>query len=180
MIDPGGKAARDAELDAALAAADERMLATISDRLDLDAGLAQLLSGRAGSSLRGHADAAKTGELAGAEAAQHHPGLAEPPWRRAPLPRQVTLTLVTAALDGVACYFAAQALGGSQLATLVWTALFLAVLAGGQVVLNFYRERNIRAWRALALGVGAIVIVLGILRCWFLAATGADGLSAAI
>jgi hypothetical protein len=35
---------------------------------------------------------------------------AEHPRRRAPLPRQVILALITVALDGVACYFAAQAL----------------------------------------------------------------------
>ena len=41
----------------------------------------------------------------------------ERPRRRAPLPRQVIFALMTVALDGVACYFAAQALDGSQDAT---------------------------------------------------------------
>lgn len=58
----------------------------------------------------------------------------ERPRRRASLPRQVTFALGTVALDGVACYFAAQALGGDQESTLVWTGLFLAVLGGGGLV----------------------------------------------
>jgi hypothetical protein len=105
---------------------------------------------------------------------------AERPRRRAPLPRQVILALVTIVLDGVACYFAAQALGGSQDATLVWTGLFLAVLAGGEVALDFYRDRNLRAWRTLVILTGAFVTVLGILRFWFLATIGTGGLVPAI
>jgi hypothetical protein len=66
---------------------------------------------------------------------------AERPRRRAPLPRQVILALATLAMDGLACYFAAQGLNGSQDTTLMWTALFLAVLAGGEVALGFYRDR---------------------------------------
>ena len=38
----------------------------------------------------------------------------ERPQRRAPLPRQVACAAATVALDGVACYFAAQVLNGSQ------------------------------------------------------------------
>ena len=105
---------------------------------------------------------------------------AERPRRRAPLPRQVILALVTVVLDGVACYFAAQALGGSQDATLVWTGLFLAVLAGGEVALDFYRDRNLRAWRTLVILTGGFVAVLGILRFWFLATVGTGGLVPAI
>ena len=70
---------------------------------------------------------------------------AERPRRRSPLPRQAALAAGTVAFDGVACYFAAQALNGSQDSTLIWTALFLAVLAGGEIGLDFYRERNLRA-----------------------------------
>ena len=71
---------------------------------------------------------------AAAEAARvaHQTIQAERPRRRSPLPRQVILAAWTIALDGVACYFAAQALGGSQDSTLVWTVLFLAALAGGK------------------------------------------------
>jgi len=104
----------------------------------------------------------------------------ERPRRRAPLPRQVIFALMTVALDGVACYFAAQALDGSQDATLVWTGLFLAVLAGGEVALDFYRDRNLRNWHALAILTGAFVTLLGILRFWFLATIGTGGLVPAV
>jgi hypothetical protein len=105
---------------------------------------------------------------------------AEHPRRRAPLPRQVILALITVALDGVACYFAAQALDGSQSATWVWTGLFLAILAVGEVALDFHRDRNLRVWKALATLTGIFVTLLGILRFWFLATIGTDGLVPAI
>ena len=96
---------------------------------------------------------------AAAEAAgiAHQTIQAERPRRRSPLPRQVALAAGTVALDGVACYFAAQALDASQDSTLVWTVLFLAVLAGGEVALDFYRDRNLRAWRILAFTTSAFV-----------------------
>ncbi len=97
---------------------------------------------------------------------------AEHPRRRAPLPRQVTLALGTVVLDGLACYLAGQALGGSLDATLAWTGLFLGVLAGGEVALDFYRDRSGRAWRVLVTLMGFFVVLLGTLRLWFLAATG--------
>ena len=100
---------------------------------------------------------------------------AEHPRRRAPLPRQVALASVTVALDGVACYFAAQALDGSQDATLVWAGLFLAVLAGGEVALDFYRDRQPRAWRAVVTVLAPFVTTLGVLRFWYLATIGAVG-----
>jgi len=83
---------------------------------------------------------------------------AEHPQRYASLPRQVMFALYTVALDGVACYFAAQALDGNQDATLVWTGLFLAVLAVGEIALDFYRDRNKRAWHAL-------ILIIGFLSC---------------
>jgi len=101
---------------------------------------------------------------------------AEWPRRRAPLPRQVALALVTVGLDGLACYFAAQALDGSQDATLVWAALFLAVLAGGEVALDFYRDRNPSVWRGLVGLLGVFVAGLGILRFSYLATVGYGGL----
>ena len=97
---------------------------------------------------------------------------AEHPRRRAPLPRQVTLALGTVVLDGLACYLAAQALGGSLDATLAWTGLFLGVLAGGEAALGFYRDRGERAWRVLVTLIGFFVVLLGTLRFWFLATTG--------
>jgi len=101
---------------------------------------------------------------------------AEYPQRRAPLPRQRCYALMTVALDGVACYFAAQALGGSQDSTMVWTVLFLAVLAAGEMALDFYRDRHQRAWRAVASVLAAFVGALGALRFWFLAVVGDSGL----
>jgi hypothetical protein len=121
-----------------------------------------------------------SGEAARNATVAHRAVQAERPRRHAPLPRQVILALVTVGLDGVACYFAAQALGGSQDATVVWTGLFLAVLAGGEVALDFYRDRNLRTWRALAMLTGGFVTLLGILRFWFLATIGTGGLVPAI
>jgi hypothetical protein len=124
---------------------------------------------------------AELSETAARNAAVAHQTIqAERPRRRAPLPRQVCFALATVALDGVACYFAAQALDGSQDATLVWTGLFLAVLAGGEVALDFYRDRNLRAWRTLAILTGGFVGLLGILRFWFLATIGTGGLVPAV
>jgi hypothetical protein len=97
----------------------------------------------------------------------------EHPQRRAPLPRQVAFASGTVMLDGVACYFAAQALDGSQDTTLVWAGLFLVVLAGGEVALDFYRDRQPRAWRAVATVLTLFVTVLGLLRFWYLATIGA-------
>ena len=104
---------------------------------------------------------------------------AERPRRRSPLPRQVGLAAGTVAFDGVACCFAAQALNGGQDSTLIWTVLFLAVLAGGEIGLDFYRDRNLHTWRILAWIISAFVVLLGVLRFWFLAVIGADDLVAA-
>ena len=133
---------------------------------------------------RGAADAAIRSARAAeeAEAAEEAAGVAhqtiqaERPRRRSPLPRQVTFAAWTIALDGVACYFAAEALDAGQDSTLAWTVLFLAVLATGEVALDFYRDRNLRAWQILAVTTSAFVALLGVLRFWFLATVGADGL----
>ena len=69
--------------------------------------------------------------------------------RRARLPLRLLLALAALALDGMACYFAVQALGGSQ-GAILWTCLFLGALSVGQVILDFCRKRAERAWRALA------------------------------
>jgi len=53
------------------------------------------------------------------------------------------------------------------------------VLAGGEIGLDFYRDRNLRAWRVLAWTISAFVVLLGVLRFWFLAVIGADDLVAA-
>ncbi len=116
---------------------------------------------------------ARTAEVA------HRAIQAEHPRRRAPLPRRVTFALGTVVLDGLACYLAAQALGGSLDATLAWTGLFLAVLASGEATLGYYRDHSERAWRVLILLTGFFVILLGTLRSWFLTTTG-TGLAPAI
>jgi hypothetical protein len=105
---------------------------------------------------------------------------AENPERRAARPRQLIIAGVTVALDAVACNFAAQALGNGQLETLAWTGLFLAVLAGGEVALDHYRDSHPRLWRALALGLSGFVAGLGVLRYSFLVTVGADSPLAAL
>ena len=105
---------------------------------------------------------------------------AERPRRRAPLPRQVILALIAVAMTGLACYFAAQTLDGNQDTTVVWTVLFLAVLAGGVIALSFYRDRNLRTWRVLALLTEGFVALLGTLCFWFLATVGTSGLVPAV
>jgi hypothetical protein len=119
------------------------------------------------------------GEAAVAKVA-HRTIQAERPERRASRPGQVLLALVMVALDGVACYFAAQALGGTQSATLVWTALFLAVLGGGEMALDVCRDRNPGLWRPLGIVLGAFVALLGVLRFWFLATVGTGALVPAL
>jgi hypothetical protein len=111
-------------------------------------------------------DAARTAQVA-CEALQ-----AEQPRRRGPLPRQVLIALSTIGLDGLACYFAAQALDGSQGATLIWTMLFLAVLGGGEVAMDYYRDRHRRVWYLLVSFLGAFVLTLGLLRFSYLATIG--------
>jgi hypothetical protein len=97
---------------------------------------------------------------------------------QASLPRQVMLALLTVALDAVASYFAAQALDGSQDSTLVWTVLFLAVLAGGEVGLDVYKDRRPRAFYTLAGFLGVFILLLGVLRFMFLATVGTDLIAA--
>lgn len=105
---------------------------------------------------------------------------AEFPHRSAPLLRQAFTAAFTIGLDGVACWFAAQALGNGQTETLLWTVLFLAVLAGGEVALDYYSERSGRTWRLLLAGLLAFVTGLGILRFLYLATVGGNGTVAAL
>ena len=64
--------------------------------------------------------------------------------------------------NGVACYFAAEALDGSQDTTLVWTVLFLAILGIGEIALDFYRDRSLRAWHTVT---SITLFVGGLGRC---------------
>jgi hypothetical protein len=105
---------------------------------------------------------------------------AEHPQRRASLMRQAIVAALTVALDAVACWFAAQALGGGQLETMLWAALFLAILAGGEIALDYYSDHGPKAWRPLALGLAGFVVGLGVLRFLYLATTGSAGTAAAL
>lgn len=129
---------------------------------------------------RSEARAAQASSLALDAEVSYQTIQAERPSQRAPLPRQVTAAAGTVVLDGVACYFAAQALNGSQDSTFVWTGLFLVALGGGEAALDFYRDRNERAWRALVVLIAAFITLLGILRFWFLAAISAGSLITAL
>jgi uncharacterized membrane protein YedE/YeeE len=106
--------------------------------------------------------------------------LAENPERHAPRSRQLTIAGVTLALDAVACNFAAQALGDGELETLAWTALFLAVLACGELALDFYRDRRRKVWRVFAYGMAGFVAGLGVLRYTYLITVGATDPLAAV
>ena len=126
----------------------------------------------------------KEEKLARQEADEEHDAhlavQAEHPNRRAPLVRQVAITAASVGLDAVACWFAAQALGNDQLETVLWTVLFLAILAGGEVALDHYSERSRSAWRLLATGLAAFVTGLGVLRFLFLDTVGTNGAIAAL
>ena len=105
---------------------------------------------------------------------------AEYPHRSAPLLRQALLAAFTVGLDGVACWFAAQALGNGQAETLLWAVLFLAVLAGGEIALDYCSERSRRAWRLLVASLLVFVTGLGVLRFIYLATVGGNGPVAAL
>lgn len=115
------------------------------------------------------------------DAELHHKALqAEFPERWAPRPRQWLIAGGSLALDGVACYFAAEALGGSQPETLGWAGLFLALLGTGEVTLDYYRDSHRAVWRWIACLLGAFVALLGLLRFSFLATVGTEGLVTAL
>jgi hypothetical protein len=106
--------------------------------------------------------------------------LAEHPHRRACLHYQLIIAALAIALDGVACWFAAQALGGGQLETMVWTGLFLAVLGSAEVALDYYSDRNRRTWRMALAGLSAFIAGLGVLRFDYLVTVGTTGSGAAV
>jgi len=105
---------------------------------------------------------------------------AEHPDRRAPRPRQWLMAAGALALDAVACVFAAEALGASMPETLIWAALFLAVLGSGELALDHYRETHRSAWRWIAGILSAFIVLLGVLRFSFLATVGSVGQLAAL
>ena len=125
----------------------------------------------------GHAaTAVKSAEAAQEEAELAcRAALAENLDRQAPRTRQRLIATGALALDAVACFFAAEALGGSQRETLAWTALFLAVLGAGEVALDHYRDGYRLVWRCVAFTLGAFVCLLGVLRFSFLLTVGSQG-----
>jgi len=141
----------------------------------------QYLRAREAADRTAHADeAAKQAATIARQAKVTHQAIQAEQQRQAPLPRQLMLALVTVALDAVASYFAAQALDGSQTSTLVWTVLFLAVLAGGEVGLDVYKDRRPRAFYTLVGFLGVFILLLGVLRFMFLATVGSNDPVAAI
>jgi len=114
------------------------------------------------------------------ERAAHLAIQAEHPERKAPFARQLAIAGLTVALDAIACWFAAQAVGDDQLQTLIWAGLLLAVLALGEVALDYYRDRSMRAWRLVLAGLAAFVLGLGALRYLFLSTVDVTGTGTAL
>jgi hypothetical protein len=99
--------------------------------------------------------------------------------RRAWLPLMALLALILLGLDSWAAYFAAEALGGDQRVTLLWTVLFLVILGLLEAGLTWSAERNKKIFRLIASGLVAFAILLAALRFGFFAAVG-TGLLAAL
>jgi lipoprotein signal peptidase len=97
----------------------------------------------------------------------------EHPERRAWLPLMSLIALVLLTLDSWAAYFAAEALGGDQRATLLWAALFLVILGLLEAGLAWSAERNRKIFRVIAVGLGTFAVLLALLRLGFFAAVGA-------
>jgi hypothetical protein len=104
---------------------------------------------------------------------------AEDPHRRASRPRQWFIALAVLALDGVACYFAAEALGSGKQETLAWAGLFVALLGIGEIELDRYSEGHRLVWRCIAIALATFIVLLGVLRFSFLVVVGDEGLVAA-
>lgn len=122
-------------------------------------------------------EAARKADSASANADLDHRAIqAENPGRTAPRPRQWLVVGGTLALDGIACYFAAEALGGDRSETLAWAGLFLALLGAAEVTLDLYRDSHRLVWRWAACVLVAFITLLGVLRFWFLATVGTEGL----
>jgi hypothetical protein len=136
---------------------------------------------QAGDAVRhGRRDAHLAGERAQEAREVHLAVQAEHPRRRASLLRQVIIAAITVGLDGVACWFAAQALGSGQVETLIWAGLFLVILAAGEVALDRYSDGSRTAWYLLVIGLALFVAGLGVLRFLYLATVGSDGAAAAL
>jgi hypothetical protein len=129
---------------------------------------------------RARADArAEQQKAAGAHAA-YLTSQAEHPERRGPLLVMVIAALATLALDGYASYFAAESLGGDQQATLIWTGIFLVILAILEGGLALTAERNKKAFRLIAFALALFAIFLALLRFVFFSAVGGRPISSVI
>lgn len=94
-----------------------------------------------------------------------------PEWNQS-LPLECLGLIVIAAVDALASYFAAEDLGESQIATLMFTRLFLAALIGGVIFLaGFHRHKQPKRWKALAVALAAFILFLGYLRYDYLDTT---------
>jgi hypothetical protein len=105
---------------------------------------------------------------------------AEDPDRRASRPRQWIIAGAALALDGAACYFAAEALDADRTETVAWALLFVALLGIGELGLDHFRDDHRIAWRCTALAEAGFIGLLGVLRFSFLATVSAVGLLTAL
>lgn len=105
---------------------------------------------------------------------------AEYPDRSAPRGRQWGIAVGALTLDGIACYIAAAALNGSQLATFVWAGLFLALLGAGEVTLDLWHDGHRILWRWTASLLSVFIAMLCILRFWYLLTVSANGVVGAV
>jgi hypothetical protein len=101
------------------------------------------------------------------------------PERRAWLLPMSLIALALLGLDSWAAYFAAEALGGDQRATLLWAALFLVILGLLEAGLAWSVERSRTIFRMIGLGLGGFAVLLALLRFGFFDAVG-TGLIAAM
>ena len=136
---------------------------------------------QAGDAVRRSVNERDAAQMRARQARDFHLALqAEYPHRHAPLLQQALIAAFTVGLEAVGCWFAVQALGNGQAETLLWTVLFLAVLAAGEVGLDYASERSSRVWRLLSSGLLVFVAGLGTLRFLYLVTVGADGTVAAL
>ena len=123
------------------------------------------------------ADGASRADAARDDAESAHEAIqAEEPDRHAPRPRQWAIAGGALLLDGVACYFAAEALGSDDRETAAWAVLFLALLGIGEVALDHFSAEHRAVWRWIAAALTGFVGLLGVLRFSFLVTVGAEGL----
>jgi hypothetical protein len=106
---------------------------------------------------------------------------ARTPHRRRGLPLMLTAVGVLLLVDAAACYLAAQVFDSGLLGTVVVTILLLGGLAAGEIGLDLAgRHQARRLQRRLAVVVTLFVVVLGVLRFWYLQTVSGDLLGAVL